>query len=133
MEFGFFTDKVMNVLQNHYGMAIRQNTSNLYAMKKSVAAVLHHSTNEPDLKKRHQYCPRTADSWCKYQSDVITGNSTYKERVNIDKAVHDVIAPVFSHKDLGSGELLQKCLHGQTQNVNESLNNVIWMRCPKRV
>ena len=29
--------------------------------------------------------------------------------------------------------LLQKCLHGQTQNVNESLNGIIWTRCPKRV
>lgn len=30
-------------------------------------------------------------------------------------------------------ELLKKCQHGQTQNVNESLNNVIWTRCPKRI
>ena len=41
---GRLTDKVMNTLQNH-GMAIRQNTDNLYAMRKAVAAVLHHSTN----------------------------------------------------------------------------------------
>lgn len=31
---GRLTDKVMNTLQNHYGMAIRQNTQNLYAMKR---------------------------------------------------------------------------------------------------
>jgi len=24
-------------------------------------------------------------------------------------------------------------LHGKTQNVNESLNGIIWSRCPKRV
>nr|XP_047137510.1 uncharacterized protein LOC124814012 [Hydra vulgaris] len=24
-----------------------------------------------------------------------------------------------------------KCLHGQTQNVNECLNGIIWARCPK--
>jgi len=29
--------------------------------------------------------------------------------------------------------LLSKCLHGKTQNVNESLNGIIWTRCPKRV
>ena len=29
---GRLTNKVMNTLQNHYGMAIRQNTHNLYAM-----------------------------------------------------------------------------------------------------
>ena len=37
----------------------------------------------------------------------------------------DVIAPVFSNKDLGSEELFKKCFHGQTQNVNEALNNLI--------
>ena len=34
---------------------------------------------------------------------------------------------------LSKNELLNKCLHGQTQNNNESLNNVIWKRCPKIV
>ncbi|XP_066929989.1 uncharacterized protein [Clytia hemisphaerica] len=130
---GRLTDKIMNTLQNHYGMAIRQNTDSLYAMKKSVAAVLFHSTADPDPEKRHRFCPRTKDSWCKYQSDKITGEKTYKGKLNIDKTVSDVIADVFSNKDLGNEELLKKCLHGQTQNVNESLNNLIWTRCPKRI
>ena len=75
----------------------------------------------------------TADWCCKYQSDEITGKNTYVERITIDKAVSDVIAPIFSHKDLGSEALLSKCLHGETQSVNESLNNLIWTRCPKRI
>ena len=28
---------------------------------------------------------------------------------------------------------MQKCLHGKTQNNNESLNGLIWKRCPKDV
>ena len=52
---GRLTDKVMNTLQNHYGMAIRQNTDNLYAKRKAVAAVLHHSTNDPGSEKRHSF------------------------------------------------------------------------------
>ena len=130
---GRLTNKVMNTLQNHYGIAIRQNTHNLYAMRKAVAAVLHHSTKNDDMDKRHQYCPRTVDSWCKYQSDKITGKNTYVERIAIDKAVSDVKAPIFSHKDLGSKAVLSKCLHRETQNVNESLNNLIWTWCPKRI
>ena len=35
--------------------------------------------------------------------------------------------------DLSNDNLLKKCLHGQTQNNNESLNGVIWKRCPKDV
>ena len=97
---GRLTNKVMNNLQNQYGMAIRQNTHNLYAMRKAVAAVLHHSTKNDDMDKRHQYCPRTADSWCKYRSDKITGKNIYVERITIDKAVPDVIAPIFFIKTL---------------------------------
>jgi hypothetical protein len=28
---------------------------------------------------------------------------------------------------------LEKCLHGETQNVNESFNQLIWKRCPKTI
>ena len=40
-----------------------------------------------------------------------------------------IIKPIF--QDLASEELLSKCLHGQTQNPNESINKVIWTTCPK--
>ncbi|GFS93668.1 uncharacterized protein TNCV_798131 [Trichonephila clavipes] len=30
-------------------------------------------------------------------------------------------------------EWLKKCLHGGTQNSNESVNNVIWSRVPKKI
>ena len=34
-------------------------------------------------------------------------------------------------QDLSKPELLYKCTHGLTQNVNECLNGLIWDRCPK--
>ena len=77
--------------------------------------------------------PRRPDSWCKYQKDKITGEETYKQKINIDPAVSKLIAPVFLHNDLGNEALLSKCLHDETQNVSESLNKLIWARCPKRV
>ena len=70
---GRLTDKVINTIQNYYGMAIRQNIDNLDAMRKAVATALHHSTNDPDSEKRHSFYPRRPDSWCKYQKDKITG------------------------------------------------------------
>ena len=45
--------------------------------------------------------------------------------------VRDVIIPIFSHEDLASDDLLSKCLHGQTQNVNEFFNQCIWKKIPK--
>ena len=39
------------------------------------------------------------------------------------------IRPVF--ETLTDDSLLQRCLHGGTQNSNESFHHLIWERCPK--
>ena len=128
---GRLTEKVINTLQNAYGLVIRQNVGNLYEMKKGVGALLFHYSENEDMEKRHHFCPRGATSWCKYQSDKVTGKKTYKESLNIPPAIREKIKPIFM--DLSSDDLLSKCLHGKTQNVNESLNQIIWKRCPKNI
>lgn len=40
-----------------------------------------------------------------------------------------VIKPVF--EALSSDAILSRCQRAQTQNANESFNNLIWLRCPK--
>ena len=126
---GKLTDKVLNTMQNYFGMAIRQNVGQLYQMKKAIAAILWHSTNFTDEAFRHRFCPRDENSWCKWQKDQISGKKTYKIKVNMPKWIHDLIKPIF--EDLSSDKLLSKCLHGKTQNANESINNIIWQKCPK--
>ena len=46
-------------------------------------------------------------------------------------AIKKLLEPIF--KDLSAEELLQKCLHGQTQNANEAFNAILWQKCPKEV
>ena len=88
---GRLNEKPMNTLHNYYGKAICQN-SELYAMKKSVAAVVHHCLEASTMEERHE-----------------------------------LLKPIFGHHvDLGSDQLLSKCLHGFTQNVHEALHIVIW-------
>ncbi|CAN7943993.1 unnamed protein product, partial [Ixodes hexagonus] len=53
----------------------------------------------------------------------------YQHKNPLSEAVMTSIKPAF--QALAAPELLRKCLHGRTQNANESLNNVIWCRCPK--
>ena len=74
---GRLTDKVINTIQNYCRMAIRQNKSQLYAIKKSVCAILYHCSANEDNEDRHKYCPRSAESWCKYQADKITGSYAF--------------------------------------------------------
>ena len=85
----------------------------------------------PLTTKNETYCPPGEESWCKFKLDKLKGTKTYKPHVNIPYWKHQVIKPIFM--ELSSDELLGKCLHGQTQNPNEALNQKIWNKIPKEV
>ena len=111
-------------MQNYYGLAIRRNTDSLYTMKKAVGAILSRCTAHQNESFRHRFCPRTENSWCKWQLDQMNGTKLYKSHISLPKWIHDIIYPIFV--DLSSDNLLSKCLHGETQNVNEGFNSIVW-------
>ena len=134
------TERAVNIIQNYFGMAIRQtaknyklnDTQNIYQMKKNIRAVLFHYTNFNSQSQRHVLWPVGPESWCKWKkSEDDQGNDNYKPKVNLPIWVHDIILSDFN--DLSDDQLLKKCVHGETQNCNEGINNVIWSRCPKNV
>ena len=127
---GRLTDKITNKIQNCYGMAIRQNPGQLHEMKKGIGVVLWHCSDIQDLEVRHQFCPKSNHSWCKYQSDKKTGMSIYKPSTSLPVAIKREIQTVF--QDLSSDELLSRCLEDTTQNPNEAFNQFVWQRCPKQ-
>ena len=77
------------------------------------------------------FCPRTENSWCKWQSDQITRKETYKTKISLPSAMKTLIKPRFI--DLSNDSVLENCLHYKIQNVNNSLNGLMWNRCPKSV
>ena len=110
-------------------MAIRQNTKTVTEMRKAVGAVLYHCSESSSEETRHLYCPKDKGTWCKWQKDKLTGENKCNGKVSIPKAIKETLLPIF--KDLSDPQLLVKCLHAQTQNVNELLNRIIWQKCPK--
>ena len=62
---GKLTEKTINSMQNYYGMAIRGNKNDLYAMKKAASAILWHCTDFENKEYCHRFCPE--NSWCKYK------------------------------------------------------------------
>ena len=76
-------------------------------------------------------CLQTAESWCKYHASKLSNTDTYKEKPGIPAIIRETIRPVFI--SLNDEKLLSKCLHGKTQNNNESLNGLMWKHCPKNV
>jgi hypothetical protein len=120
----------MQKIQTFYGLAIRRNTHSVKEMRNAVWASYYHiaSTNE---KPQHRLCPKGQDSWCKYQKS-LANKETYdhSKHFHLPQTIMTLLKPIF--KSLSQSDLLKKCLKGKSQNPNESLNNLIWARLPKR-
>ena len=138
---GRLSDPKIKKLQKDYGLAIRQNTirkSNptrrevevaVYVMKKNIIAILHHNVKSNDPAKQHRYCPLGESSWCKWQQDEATGTSTYDDSNCLPEVFFEVLKPTFI--TLSDSKLLERCVLGTTQNPNECVNSMVWVRCPK--
>ncbi|GBM16058.1 hypothetical protein AVEN_163104-1 [Araneus ventricosus] len=96
-------------------------------MHQAIWAVFMHKLST-DKNPQHGFCPIGEDSWRGFKKAEATG-STYKYKNNLPVSVVEAMRPVF--RDLSHPDLLKKCVHGNTQNPNESVNNVIWSRVPK--
>ena len=138
---GRLSDSVIKKIQRYYGFAIRQNVLkgenvtekqkeiSIYQMKKNIIGILHHMINNKDLTQQHLYCPWGSESWCAWQQDVADGTKTYKNVNCLPNVFLDLLKPIFL--DLSDEKLLARCVQGATQNPNESINSLVWAKCPK--
>ena len=94
---GRLTEKIINLLQNYYGMAIRKNTKTVSEMRKAIGAVLYDCSKSSSKESRHLYCPKDKNTWCKWQKDKLTGENRYKEKVSIPKAIKETLLPIFKY------------------------------------
>ncbi|GBM21742.1 hypothetical protein AVEN_101579-1 [Araneus ventricosus] len=121
---GKLTDK----LQNYYGIAIRSNVGNLVEMQSAVIAAFFHCCSGKN-KEMHRQCPTGSHSWCKVQKAKFAGIKFVDKSPALPNSVVNSIKKTCM--DLCDQKLLKKCLHGKTQNCNESFNNVVWSIVPK--
>ena len=98
-------------------------------MKKNNIATLTHNVQSDNLANQHRYCPTGASSGCKWQQDLSTGTVTYKVDNCLPNVFLEVLRPVFM--TLSDSKLLRRCVMGTTQNPNECINSLVWVRCPK--
>ena len=126
---GKLTNVMINRLQNYYGIAIRQNKNDLKKMQAAVRATLFHVASSKENNWHYPHCPEGKDSGCKFHQDRANGTSAYKPGPGLPLEIVMKLKPIFA--ELSDESLLEKCLHGKTQNQNESFSSVIWDRIPK--
>ncbi|GFX05550.1 uncharacterized protein TNCV_3434541 [Trichonephila clavipes] len=126
---GRLTLKEVDSIQHYYGLAIRKNLSSVEDVKRAIWAIYFHKLSTED-NPQHALCPLGEDSWCGYNRSIVTGEF-YIHKHSLPESILLKVKKVF--RDLTEKDLLKKCLHGRTQNPNESFNKCIWERIPKTV
>ncbi|GFW99565.1 uncharacterized protein TNCV_3417981 [Trichonephila clavipes] len=101
-------DAEIDKLQRYYGLAIRNNSENLSAMKQAIWATYFHKIST-DLNPQNGLCPLGDDLWCVYNRFKLKCD-TYKHKHNLPIAIVHCMKKVF--RDLSNPELLSRCLHG---------------------
>ena len=126
---GRLTDATIDRLQNYFGMSIRQNAGNLKEMQSAARATLFHVASSENNNYHFPHCPTGPNSWCRFNRDKANNTKTYKPGPGLPMDIIAKIKTIFA--ELTTDTNLKKCLHGRTQNRNESFNAMIWERVPK--
>ena len=113
------TDSVIDKLQNYFGIALRSEVG-------AVLTSMFHIASEDS--NYHIYCPKTSDSWCQYNRGLVNKTNLYKYGAGISSVQSNQ-----SMLALTKESDLEKCLHGLTQNSNESFNATIWECASKSI
>ncbi|GFV34809.1 uncharacterized protein TNCV_1451131 [Trichonephila clavipes] len=97
-------------------------------MQSATIAAFFHCCSSRE-KPMHGQCPIGADSWCAYQLSKATGKQFLEKSAGLSAKILNVVKS--EYMKLCDKQLLQKCLHGKTQNANESFNGCLWQIVPK--
>ena len=94
---GRCTKKVIDKLQNYYGVAIRSNIGDLRGIMMAVQAILHHMTSTDD-RPVHHMCPEGENSWWSYNKAKASNKiDEYKHGFDpIPQAIVQILKPIYN-------------------------------------
>ena len=78
---------------------------------------------------QYQYCPSGQRSWCKFNWELANSEPFPPHSPTIHPDIIPLLKKVFER--LFHRTLMESCILGATQNLNESFNSTIWQHCPK--
>lgn len=121
---GKLTAKVISDLTAYYGLAIRRNVDSVENMYNDIWATYHHYSSSDD-NPVHDNCPPGPDSWCKWRvAEALDELDTFRHSAPpLPQDVLEILKPIY--EELSRRDLLERCLGGNIQNNNESLNSLI--------
>ena len=120
---GKLTQQKIAKIQNYYGKAIKDNSSDPELCKRRIIAILLHMSSA--------HYPPGPTSWCFFQRSISKQESPgpHSEHERVPVEIGKQLVPIF--RRLSDLELLKRCSRNKTQNPNESFHKIIWKICLK--
>ena len=119
----WITDKTIKLLTRYYGKVIRSSTGVCAAMQDAAWEVFYHSQSSvPVLPQWPAVLVQVQLGTCQFRA-ITTPLIHYPSRhcSSSQKVFERLFHPT----------LMESCVLGETQNLNESFNNTIWQHCSK--
>ena len=120
---GWITDKTIKLLTRYYGKP--SDPAPVSVRQCRMLPGRFFTTPSP----QHQYCHSGQRSWCKFNWAV----ANYEPSPPHSPTIHPDIVPPLKKvfERLFHPTLMESCVLGATQNLNESFNSTIWQHCLK--
>nr|XP_053647260.1 uncharacterized protein LOC128698876 [Cherax quadricarinatus] len=131
---GMLTDFIIDKLAQYFQKNLRENRgTDVVTMRNGILASFFHCFSTDD-NPQHQLCPPGCASWCFYQKALADNlppppHTTLKMKFQLEPAYFNQVHKIY--KDLTRNEMMERCIQGRTQNLNESLHQRIWSYCNK--
>ena len=108
------------------------NQGNVRAIIDAVNAIpLHLSANDDNADEHHRLCPKSQNSWCRYQSALSKGIPAPRHPNYLSPDEAKVIEKVFKDFGYNTPKFIEKVQQGHTSNHNESLHSILWIMVHK--
>ena len=120
---GWITDKTIKLLTRYYGKDIRSSSGVCAAMQDAAWEVFYHSQSSVPVLPQ----------WPAVLVQVQLGTANSEPSPPHSPTIHpDIVPPLkMVFERLFHPTLMESCVLGATQNLNESFNSTIWQHCPK--
>ena len=109
---------MIDMWQNYFGIALRNGAKNVPELKVALLASFFHIASSK-TSHFHTYCPKTAVG-VDIIGILLIKTNLYKPGRGLADEVINYVKPEYAK--LTNEDELSRCLHGKTQNDNESFN-----------
>ena len=126
------SDAMAAQIASYYRVAIKRNVGDTGAILASIKAIpLHLGANDSNADEYHRFCPKNADTWCRYQAAILSGREPPSHPNYLSSEAVQLVQSLFTDFRYDSEDFVKRIQDGRDSNHNEAIHSVLWSMVAK--